>query len=145
MPESALLGLPPVTNEDKLVYKAIAETTPLLLKVNPSPPGLPHQNRTRGLIVGTSFAIAFASIITCTRLWVRIYRKRAFGADDALIIPAALGCVAYLGLNIATEAASCLGKHVYDCTYQEYRWFWEVSEIPFIASFTLLIMLAFQS
>lgn len=128
MLKSALLGLPPATNEDKLVYKFLAQSSPRLLKVNPSPPGLPHQDRARGMITGTSFAIAFAIIITCTRIWVRIHRKHAFGADDAVIIPAALGCVAYLSLNIATEAASCLGKHVYDCTYQEFRWFREVSD-----------------
>lgn len=129
MPNSVLLGLPPVTHDDKLMYKALAETTPLLLKVNPAPPGVPpriHENRAPGMIIGTSFALIFVVIVTCARLWVRKYRTRAFGADDMVIIPAAIGCVTYLSINIATEAKSCLGQHVYDCTYQGFRWFYEV-------------------
>ena len=129
MPESALLGLPPVTEADKLIYKALAITSPLLLKVNPHSGDVPHEDRAPGMIAGTSVAIFFVIVITCTRLWVRKYRTRAFGVDDMVIIPAAIGCVAYLSLTIATEAAGCLGEHIYDCTYEEYGWFWEVSTL----------------
>lgn len=95
MATSVLLGLPPVTHDDKLIYKALLETSPLLSKVNPPPPGAPHENKAPRAIIGTFFALAFASIITCTRLWVRKYRTHAFGADDMVIIPAAIGCVTY--------------------------------------------------
>ena len=128
MPESVLLGLPPITPGDKLIHKALAIIAPALLEVNPAPPGVPHEDKSRSMIIGTSIALFFAVFITCARLWVRKFRSRTFGSDDFVIIPAAIGCVAYLCLNIATEAAGCLGEHIYDCTYQEFRWFYEVGQ-----------------
>ena len=86
------------------------------------------------MIVGGSFAIALAIIITCARLWVRIFRQRAFGADDVVIIFACIGCVAYLAVDIASETAGCLGKHIYNCTYEEFGYFYEVSPVSFLGS-----------
>lgn len=63
------------------------------------------------MIIGTSFAIALVILVTSTRIWICLFRSRAFGSDDILIIPAAIGTCAHLGLNIATEAAGCLGEH----------------------------------
>ena len=83
------------------------------------------------MIIGSSFAIALGVIITCARLWVRIFRTRAFGADDVVIIFACIGCVAYLALDIASETAGCLGKHIYNCTYEEFGYFYEVSRSLF--------------
>ena len=78
------------------------------------------------MIAGSSFAFCLVLLTTGTRLWVRNNRSRALGADDVLIGPAAVGCLAYLSLLIAQESAGRLGKHIYDCTYQEFRWFYEV-------------------
>ena len=50
MAKSVFLGLPPVTHDDKLIYKALAETSPLLLRVNPAPPGVPHEDKAPGMI-----------------------------------------------------------------------------------------------
>ena len=126
MVQSALLGLPPQTENDKLVYRGLKIFSPDLLKINPGPAGRPHADRSPSMIIGTSFAIALVILITSTRIWVRLFRSRAFGSDDIVIIPAAIGTCAYLGLNIATEAAGCLGEHIYDCTYSEFAWFYEV-------------------
>lgn len=71
------------------------------------------------MIIGSSIAIALVLVITCSRLWIRKFRSRALGADDVVIIPAAIGCIAYLANDIASESAGCLGKHLYDCTYVE--------------------------
>ena len=85
------------------------------------------------MIVGLSFAIALVMLVTCARLYTRKFRKRAFGADDIVIIPGAIGCVAYLSLIIGQATVGCLGKHLYDCTYEEVGWFAVVSIIHFIA------------
>lgn len=133
MLESALIGAPPVSSGDKLIYKALAELSPIILKEAQTAQvqHAPHQTRAPNMIVGGSFAILLVMIITLARLWVRKYRSRAIGADDILIIPAAIGCVAYISLDIAQESAGCLGKHIYECTYQEFRWFYELAHCCF--------------
>lgn len=131
MLDSALLSEQPVSYNDKLVYKGLLEASPLFFQGLSKTSQVSHHSRAPSMIIGASFAIAFAIIITCSRLWVRIFRSRAFGADDVVIIPAAIGCVAYLALIIASERAGCLGKHVYDCTYKEMGWYYEVSGMPF--------------
>lgn len=127
MLDSALLGQQPTSDNDNLVYKGLLETSPLFFHGLSKISHVSHHSRAPSMIIGTSFAIAFAIIITCSRLWIRMFRSRAFGADDIVIIPAAIGCVAYLALVIASERAGCLGKHIYDCTYKELGWFYEVS------------------
>ena len=128
MPDSALIGTPPISYGDKLIYKAIAELSPAILEEASAAQArnASTHSRSTGMVVGASFALFFVLIITSARLGVRIYRSRAFGADDILIIPAAVGCVAYICLDIAQETAGCLGKHIYACTYQEFKWFYEV-------------------
>ena len=126
MSPSALLGHPPISPNDKLVYKAILETAPNIIKDLPLIPHVSNHSRAPSMIIGSSFAIALAIIITCARLWVRIFRTRAFGADDVVIIFACIGCVAYLAMDIASETAGCLGKHIYNCTYEEFGYFYEV-------------------
>ena len=128
MSPSALLGQPPISYNDRLVYNALLEVAPLVIKSGAKLPHVSHHSRAPSMIAGSSVAIALIVLITCSRLWVRIFRKGAFGADDAVIVPAAIGCVAYLACDIASETAGCLGKHLYNCTYQEFGWFYEVSE-----------------
>lgn len=130
MSKSALLGQPPNTYYDKLIFKGLHEISPS--SINPDkryPLGPPvaanasHKSRAPGMIVGVSFAIALVILVTCSRLYTRKFRKRAFGADDLVIIPGAIGCVGYLSLIIAQATVGCLGKHLYDCTYHEVGWF----------------------
>lgn len=127
MPHSALVGQQPISYNDELVYKGLYRALPLLFEKLSQIPRVSHQSRASSLIIGSSFAIAIAIIITCSRLWARTFRSRAFGADDVVIIPAAIGCVVSLALSIASETAGCLGKHVFDCTYEEIDWFYVVS------------------
>lgn len=129
MSNSALLGQQPTSYNDELVYKGLLESSPLFFKGLAKLPHASHHSRAPSMIIGSSFAIAFAIIITCSRLWIRIYRSRAFGADDVVIIPATVGCLAYLSLDIASERVGCLGKHIYYCTYEELGWFYEVSDM----------------
>ena len=131
MSPSALLGQSPISSNDELVYKGLLETSPGILKALPLLPHVFNQSRAPSMIIGSSFAIALAIIITCARLWVRMFRTRAFGADDVVIIFACIGCVAYLALDIASETAGCLGKHIYNCTYEEFGYFYEVSRSLF--------------
>ena len=132
------MGLPPVTYSDKLVYKAIYRLEPPIFTIIPARPGAPHDSRSTGIVVGSSFAILLVLVITGTRLWVRKYRLRTLGVDDVLIIPAGVGCIVCLSLTIALESVGCVGKHVYDCTYQEYDWFYEV-RIPSLSGLKNLI------
>lgn len=129
MSPSALMGQPPISENDKLVYKGLMEISPLTIKGLSLISHKSRHSRAPSMIIGTSFAIAFAIIITCARLWVRLFRSRAFGADDIVIIPACIGCVAYLSVDIATERVGCLGRHLYTCTYMEVGKFYEVSEL----------------
>lgn len=128
MPESALIGEEPIGQDDKLIHKALSELSPAILKLSKAARAhhAPYQTRAPSMITGSSFALLLLLVITTARLWVRGHRSRAFGADDYAIIPGALGCMAYLSLVIAQETAGCLGKNIYHCTYQEFRWFYEV-------------------
>lgn len=126
MPHSALVGEQPASYNDELVYRGL--TFPSTKRLS-RPSHVSHDNRAPGMIIGSSFAIFFVIIITGSRLWVRKYRLRAFGADDVVIIPAAISCVAYLALAIASESAGCMGKHIFNCTYAEVALYLTVSEL----------------
>ena len=128
MSESVLIGEEPIRQDDKLIHKALNELSPAILKLSKAARAhhAPSQTRAPSMITGSSFALLLLLVITTARLWVRGHRSRAFGADDYAIIPGALGCVVYLSLLIAQESAGCLGKNIYHCTYQEFRWFYEV-------------------
>ncbi|KAI4217985.1 MAG: hypothetical protein L6R36_009180 [Xanthoria steineri] len=133
MPESALIGEEPIGQDDKLIHKALSELSPAILKLSKAARAhhAPYQTRAPSMITGSSFALLLLLVITTARLWVRGHRSRAFGADDYAIIPGALGCMAYLSLVIAQETAGCLGKNIYHCTYQEFRWFYELAHYCF--------------
>lgn len=128
MSGSALLGQPPLSADDKLIMKGIQLTTPSLLKAIPlvAKQGN-HDSRATSMIIGEVFAIALAIIITIARLTVRWSKLHTLGADDLMIIPACLCCVVYLSLNLASETAGCLGRHIYTCTYEEFERFYYVS------------------
>lgn len=124
MPDSALLGHVPISDEDIVIYKALLIISPSSINPEkkypfgpPAPANSSHHSHGSAMIIGSSFAIALVLLITCSRLAVRKFRSRALGADDAFIIPAAIGCIVYLAMNIASESAGCLGHHLYDCTY----------------------------
>ncbi|KAL8825469.1 MAG: hypothetical protein Q9191_004401, partial [Dirinaria sp. TL-2023a] len=105
----------PISNDDELIYKALGGANSSFLEFIQAAgvQGAPQQTRSPGMIVGAAFAILFAFIITTARLWVRKFYLRAFGVDDILIIPAAVGCVTYLCVEIVQEVAGCVGQHIY--------------------------------
>lgn len=79
------------------------------------------------MIASTSVAMALVILITSARLWLRYFRRDLkVGMDDFFIVPAALATVAYLAIAIGMVAYGGAGKHIYDMTYEEINWFYEV-------------------
>lgn len=135
MSGSALLGHQPLGYEDRAIYKSLLIISPSSVNPDkrfpfgpPAPANAFHHSHAPNMIIGTSFTIALVIIITGSRLWVRAFRSHALGADDVAIIPAAIGCVTFLALNIASESAGCFGKHLYDCTYVDLARFVKVRQ-----------------
>ena len=138
MPNSVFVGQPPISINDKLLYKgalieytrkgALVRLSPSFLEEVVELPRTSHHSRAPSLIIGSSIAIFLVMSITCLRLLVRKFRLRSVKADDWVIVPAAIGCVAFLSITIATESAGCMGKHIYNCTYDELGWTFKVSE-----------------
>jgi len=109
MSDSALVGQLPVTENDKLIYKALHMISPSPLNQDkryplgpPSAPDASYETRGPSIITGNSFAIALIIIITGTRLYVRRFQQHTFGADDWAIIPAAVSllCDESLGQSL---------------------------------------------
>lgn len=113
---------------DRLVAKGLQEMYPTLAKLLPlmAERGN-HDTWTTSIIVGASFALAIVTTITTARIGIRWSRLGTLGADDVVIIPAYLSCIAYIGLMLACVTVGCLGRHVYTCTYKEMGHVFEVS------------------
>ena len=83
------------------------------------------------MIASTSVAMVLVILVTGARLALRCFRKELkIGYDDFAIIPAALATVAYMALAIGSVVYGGAGKHIYDMTYQELNWFYEVGFFP---------------
>ena len=79
------------------------------------------------MIASTSVALALVILITGARLCLRFFRRDLkVGIDDFVIVPAALTAVAYFALAIGMVVYGGAGKHIYDLTYEEIDWFYEV-------------------
>ena len=79
------------------------------------------------MIASTSAAMALVILITGARLGLRFFRRDLkVGIDDFVIVPAALTAVAYFALAIGMVVYGGAGKHIYDLTYEELDWFYEV-------------------
>ena len=128
MPSSALMGQNPISVDDELIHKALLKIWPPIFRDLASIPHNSHHSRAPSMIIGASCAITLIIFVTCARLWVRFCRTRMLGADDITIIAACVGCVVYLSMLITTESIGCLGRHIYNCTYKEVGYFYEVSE-----------------
>jgi len=103
-------------------------------------------SRTKYMIIGQSFAIAVIAIITISRLLTRKFYLRSWGMDDWVIIPGILGGIAYLCLDIVAVSKGCLGKHQWDCTYEELGWFYVMGRVAdpvfYFAVFTVKTSIA---
>ena len=127
MPESALVGQPPISTNDKLVLQGLLRISPPLLEVIPQLAATGnHDSEANGMFIGGSFAMAIAVAITAGRIWVR-WKRRSLSIDDLIIAIACLGCVAYFLVVIASQVVGCLGRHVYTCTYNELDTFYKAS------------------
>ena len=137
MSGSALLGQPPNNENDALI---ILGWWKLLYGSNPPPPGYPStipapvpphapHDSLQPYVIGTSALIIFlTTLITGTRLFLRIYRRELrWGADDWAILLGASGVVVFFGLTLAVGIKGGAGKHMYDTTYDEYAFLFMVS------------------
>lgn len=138
MSGSALLGQPPNNENDALI---ILGWWKLLYGSNPPPPGYPStipapvppnapHDSLQAYVIGTSSLIIFlTTLITGTRLFLRLYRRELrWGADDWAILLGASGVVVFFGLTLAVGIHGGAGKHVYDTTYAEYAFLFMVRQ-----------------
>jgi hypothetical protein len=99
MVQSALVGQPPVTEEDYWIATYMMHTmgnfkgnASLGFKTSPARPHpIYFETRRPGIIVGLSICIVFMAVVTGLRLYLRFFTPRLkAGLDDMLIIPGAV-------------------------------------------------------
>lgn len=146
MTGSALLGREPLSADDKLMMRAIQLTIPSLLKAAPllSEQGS-YDSRATSMTIGETLAIALALSTDTARLAVRWSKLHTLGADDLMIIPACLCCVAYLSLNIASQTAGCLGIFTPARMRNSKRPTWASSSVNFHSAYASTLFNASQS
>lgn len=129
---SAYINTPPANELDERIAAGML----LLVGITPDirdpkegvtlPPFRPNdyvfETKGPGIIAGLSVCIAIVTVVTMTRLGLRLFVPRlVFGADDWLVIAALVLAVAYPSLQIAMITSGGAGKHMFDVTYQEYH------------------------
>lgn len=146
MTGSALLGHPPNNLDDSYIVKGFFRSNGIpdaawnSSSIIPifAPPGAPHDSRKMGLIVSCTVVITLLTLITGTRLSLRLFRKDLrWGADDWAIIVGFLGVVSWVGIALAAAVDAGAGRRLYDLTYAEFNtylsvclhlwsnhWFW---------------------
>ena len=139
MSNSAFVGQPPATFEDRLVIRGYARrlgvtenmTDPT--QVFPLSPdkgldGAKDVSMNSTIITCMSLAIALILLMTGTRLCLRVFWKDLrIGYDDLVIIPAVIGALSWYSLMIAMAIYGGAAKHIYDITYHELDCFYRVS------------------
>lgn len=100
MAESAFVGQPPITPNDKLIAGAFKALSPSLYNPDPTlplgppkpSPNAPNDYNGDQILRLATTCLVFVLIITTGRLSIRRFqRKLSFGPDDWAIIPAAVG------------------------------------------------------
>ncbi|KAM0799547.1 hypothetical protein BDR22DRAFT_778823, partial [Usnea florida] len=143
---SALFGQPPNNQNDWYIIRGFARWLSIPDEVlDPShgfplplqrPPNDHYTSRGPGMIASLSVAMALVILITGARLYLRYSRRDLkVGIDDFVIVPAALTAVAYFALAIGMVVYGGAGKHIYDMTYEEVDWFYELGFIGIIVFF----------
>ena len=139
MSNSAFVGQPPTTFEDRLIIRGYARRLGVTenmsdpTQVFPLPPGKSLDcgkavsiNPTT--ITCLSLAMALILLMTGTRLCLRgFWKNLRIGYDDLVIIPAAIGALSWYSLMIAMTIYGGAGKHIRDITYHELDYFYRVS------------------
>ena len=134
---SAVFGHPAANVNDWYIVRAFARQAGMPegmlnpahgfpFKGPPHPPA--YHSRGPSIITSASITIVLVLAITTLRLSLRFFRRDLrIGYDDFAIIPAALGVCVWLALQIAIVRIGGDGKHLYDVTYMEIRYFIGVS------------------
>ena len=138
MSNSALVGQPPATNDDRLIIRGYARTLDVAENMLDPTQIFPlyaiksidsASDVSKNILVTCmTLAIALILLTTGTRLCLRVFRKDlSIGYDDLVIIPAAIGALSWYSLVIALAIYGGAGKHIYDITYYELNYFYQVS------------------
>ena len=139
MSNSAFVGQPPATIDDRLIIRGYARTLDVAenmldptqvfpLCVGKSIDGANDVSKNSSIITCLGLAIALTLFITGTRLCLRVFWKDLrMGYDDLVIIPAAIGALSWYSLMIAMAIYGGAGKPVYDITYCELNYLYRVS------------------
>jgi hypothetical protein len=143
--ESALLGDAPLTDRDALIraamktYRTNFNGNPKLPfgPTRPQPPKPDLADESNAWRTRTA-AAAFLSLIILVTIgrfcfWWRRRKKWSLGIDDVLILLAAGVAAAYVGhiLSAFTEG-TCLGRHMWFCTYEDIERLYMVRVSSFI-------------
>ncbi|KAI4113136.1 MAG: hypothetical protein LQ345_005818 [Seirophora villosa] len=148
MDQSAFIGQPPLTEDDRWIVKGALMAAGLVtadpskgLKLRPArPPPDQYRFETRGpaIIAVSSVVIVIMFLVTVTRLLVRKLRKELkFGLDDWLMVPALILGMMWPVLQICAVKYAGGGKHLYDVTYHEIymsNWIGSFAKIDFFVA-----------
>ena len=137
MPRTPLFGQPPATQNDSFIIRGFARSAGIPdAAFDPShgfpspvqrPPNAHYESRGPSIIASTSVAMVLVILITGARLWLRCFRRDLkVGYDDWAIVPAMLATITYMAMAIGMVVYGGAGRHVYDLTYEEINWFYQV-------------------
>ncbi|KAK8140407.1 hypothetical protein PG984_000473 [Apiospora sp. TS-2023a] len=129
---SAFVGQPPNTERDYYIVRGFLRVARLnnadpamgyVRAAKPPYPGYEYTSKQPGIIAGLIIIIAAISVVTVSRLALRISMTQLrFGADDwASIVAAAFGLTYTIcQLQMALRGG---GNHIWDATYEDYNTF----------------------
>ncbi|KAL6713905.1 hypothetical protein ACLMJK_008399 [Lecanora helva] len=129
MAQSALLGNPPATPDDKLTAAAIkalggSEFFPNKAhtygepRPSPNPPNPSNGSNIIGLSI---FFITIVFFITAGRLVIRTRQKKVnLGLDEVFIVPAAATAIVCDAIVLYVSISECYTHHIYWCTYENF-------------------------
>ena len=130
MANSSIIGTPPATARDQLILQGMyayynlplpaKNAWKVLSRVDPNTTGLPHDSHGPRMLAGISVGMLVIFVVTSMRLYSRWRgRSSALGLDDFFIIWAAAAGLTWLSVQTAMITQGDLGKHAWDCTYEE--------------------------
>ena len=139
MVESALLGDDPLTTRDAAIAKAMREYRTIFSanakhpfgpsRPKPPLPDLANESNAWRVLTAASCFLVLVIIVFAGRCYFRWKRRKqmGWGVDDVLIVPAAALAIFYIAQIIQEVTASCLGKHMWFCTYEDAELLYSVS------------------
>ncbi|KAI4717428.1 hypothetical protein E4T48_06380 [Aureobasidium sp. EXF-10727] len=145
MSSSAFLGQPPADQDDFYIIKGMYRAAYAFNKdpskgylfVPRKPENYEYNDKQASIIVGMALAIVIMMFTTALRLTLRRFKTGVrWGADDWILIPAAIMAMLYPILQIAMVVRGGGGKHTWDVTYAEYYTFNKLAIVCKIIFFT---------